>query len=198
MSHYFSKDNDNLKSNEKTVYAIIEKKRFAFITDIGVFSKFGLDFGTRLMIETIMGEKAKKVLDLGCGYGPVGVVLGDFWKDSEIIGLDINGRAVKLANKNAELNKVGNYRAIIGDGLKDIPDNFDLIITNPPIRAGKKVIYRFFEESVSHLAENGSFVFVMNKKQGALTAIRKCETIFSKTNVLATKSGYMIVRCENN
>lgn len=197
MSHYFSKDNDNLKSNEKSVYAVINKIRFSFTTDIGVFSKLGLDFGSRLLIESILNHKARKVLDLGCGYGPIGIILSYFWSEATILGIDINERAVKLANKNAKLNNINNFHAVYGDGIGELAEKFDLIVTNPPIRAGKKVIYSFFTEAADKLNDNGSLVFVMNKKQGALSAIKKCETVFSNVDVLDTKSGYMIIECKN-
>ncbi len=198
MSHYFSSDNDKLKSNEKKIYVVISDMKFNFITDNGVFSKSGLDFGSRVLIETIKDMPEKRVLDLGCGYGPIAVILGKFWKDSRFKAVDINERAIKLAKINAELNRTENIEVEISNGFENINSKYNMIITNPPIRAGKKIIYDFFEESINYLEKNGSLVFVMNKKQGALSAIKKCQTIYNDVEVINSKSGYMIVRCKNN
>lgn len=194
MSHYFTKDNNNLKSQEKDIYVHIKDKKFHFITDNGVFSKSGLDFGSRLLIESVVGMKKTKVLDLGCGYGPIGIIYKSFNPEAEVIMTDINIRASELTKKNATLNQV-DVMSVNGDGFSEITGKFDMILTNPPIRTGKENIYKLFQESYEHLLPGGELIYVMHKKHGVASAIRKCEEIYKKVDVFSKKSGYHIIKC---
>lgn len=195
MSHYYTKHNNELPSSEHDIYFKVKDKSFHFITDNGVFSKSGLDFGSRLLLETIIDDKKESVLDLGCGYGVIGIVYKTFNKESNVYMTDINIRASELSIKNADHNKVL-VNVLNGDGFEAIDQTFDMIITNPPIRTGKKNIYKFFEESLNHLDDLGELVFVMHKKHGVASAIAKCKEIFSKVIVINKKSGYNIVKCQ--
>ncbi|PKK94506.1 MAG: hypothetical protein CVV60_06070 [Tenericutes bacterium HGW-Tenericutes-5] len=194
MSHYFTKENDTLKSNEKLILVKINDKSFSFLTDHGVFSKQGLDFGSRLLIESILEYEGKKVLDVGCGYGPLGIIFKSFNPSSDVSMIDVNDRAIKLSQKNATKNKA-DVNVFYSDGFSEIKEEYDLIFTNPPIRAGKDVIYAFFHGAENHLKAEGMFFFVMNKKHGAPSAIKKCEEIFSSVEVINKKSGYYIIKC---
>ncbi|MGD9761599.1 MAG: class I SAM-dependent methyltransferase [Candidatus Izemoplasmatales bacterium] len=194
MSHYFSKENDSLKSNEKTILVKIFDKSFSFLTDHGVFSKMGLDFGSRLLIENVLDIPSNSFLDLGSGYGPLGIIYKSFHQESLVLMADVNDRAIKLSQKNAIINKV-EIEVVYSDGFNEIEQSFDLIITNPPIRAGKEVVYRIFSDAYHHLHAGGCFVFVINKKQGAPSAIKKCETIYSNVEIINKKSGYYVIKC---
>lgn len=196
MSHYFSKDNEQLKSNEKRHIIKINGRELSFITDHGVFSKIGLDFGSRLLLESVLDDAVKSFLDLGCGYGPIGIVYKIFNPSTLVTMVDINDRAIKLTEKNSKLNKVTVY-AFLSDGFSRVDGFFDLIVSNPPIRAGKEVIYRFFSDAKTHLTPEGRFVFVINRKHGAPSAIKKCETIFGSVEVVNKKSGYYVIKCRN-
>lgn len=194
MSHYYSKNNDQLKSNEQDIHVKIFEKTFHFITDNGVFSKSGLDFGSRLLIETILDVKKSTMLDLGTGYGPIGIVYKAFFNDSNVVMTDINIRASELAKKNAMINHV-DVDVLNGDGFEPIKQTFDIIVTNPPIRTGKTSIYQMFENAQNYLNPEGVFVFVMHKKHGVASALKKCEDIFSAVKVVNKKSGYHIIWC---
>lgn len=194
MAHYFTKDNHNLPSQRKEIFFVINNRKYNLLTDSGVFSKAGLDFGTRVLLEAIIDEPHQSVLDLGCGYGPIGIVLADIWR-TEVTMIDINQRAVELANENAKKVKV-NITAFQSDGFEQVQGLYDMIVTNPPIRTGKKVIYGFFREAKDYLSENGVLVIVINKNQGALSAINELETIYSKVEVIAKKSGYFVIKCQ--
>lgn len=194
MAHYFTKDNHNLPSERKEIFFVIHDRKYNLLTDLGVFSKSGLDFGTRVLLEAIIDEPYQKVLDLGCGYGPIGIVLADAWH-TEITMIDINQRAVELANENAKKAKV-EVTAFQSDGFEQIQGSFDLIVTNPPIRTGKKIIYGFFQDARNYLSPNGVLIIVINKNQGALSAIKELETLYSKVEVIAKKSGYFVVKCQ--
>ena len=194
MSHYYTKENDTLKSNEKEVLIKIRGKSFSFLTDHGVFSKQGLDFGSRLLIEVVLDQEESKMLDVGCGYGPLGIIYKSFFPKSSVSMIDINERAIKLSQKNATKNKAS-VNVFFSDGFSEVNDEFNLIISNPPIRAGKDVVYSIFEGAKNHLIAGGLFYFVMNKKHGAPSAIKKCEEIFSSVEVVTKKSGYYIIKC---
>ncbi|MDC7243135.1 MAG: methyltransferase [Sphaerochaetaceae bacterium] len=194
MSHYYTKNNDKLSSQEKDIFFKIKDEKFHFITDNGVFSKSGLDFGSRLLLEVIVNINKDSMLDLGCGYGPIGIVYKYFNPKSEVTMTDINVRATSLAEKNAKNNNL-KINVLNGDGFESIKSTFDIIITNPPIRTGKENIYNFFEQSIDFLNDFGELYYVMHKKHGVSSAIKKCKEIFSNVEVVCKKSGYHIVKC---
>jgi len=194
MNHYYTKKNDDLKSNEKTIKVVIKDFNFSFITDHGVFSKAGLDFGSRLLIDSVLGLKHEKILDMGSGYGPIGIIYKKFNPSSQVTMVDVNDRALALAKRNAKLNNQ-EVEVKYSDVFSDVNDKYDLIITNPPIRAGKDIVYSIFEGAFEHLNDSGVLIFVINKKHGAPSAIKKCEEIFDKVSVITKKSGYYVIKC---
>lgn len=196
MSHYFSKENDRLPSHPKTIHFKINQKPYLMETDEGVFSKAGLDYGSRVLLEALLPLDAMSVLDLGCGYGPIGIVL-NLETSAKVTMVDINPRALELAKKNAALNKV-KVEIFESDGFENIHEKYDAIVTNPPIRAGKKIIYGWFKDSIQHLNDTGALYFVIQKKQGAESAIKECESLFKSVEVLFKKSGYFVIKCRNH
>ncbi len=194
MNHYFSQDNEHLKSVKKHVYVDFLGKRFDFLTDHGVFSKSGLDFGSRCLLETIIDQASTKALDLGSGYGPIGIIYKHFHADASVYLVEINPRAASLSKENAALNQV-DVTVYNQDSLSGLDKDYDLIITNPPIRAGKQTVYRLFEDAKAHLVEQGTFFFVMHKKHGALSAMKKCQTLYPVVEIVDRRSGYHVIRC---
>jgi len=193
LNHYFTKNVD-LESDEKSIYFKIKDKEFHFITDNGVFSKSRLDFGSRILIESTIDINSLNTLDLGCGYGPIGIVYKTYNKNTYLTMIDINDRAVELAKKNAELNFIKSE--VINKDINDIEDNsFSLILSNPPIRSGKEKLYKIIENAKRVLVDNGMLIFVIHKQLGALSAKRFCEGIYKKVEVLNRKSGYFIIKC---
>lgn len=196
MSHYFDPDPE---APHKPVELPVRLRGqdFRFITDSGVFSRQQLDFGTELLIETVCEEAKRpigRLLDLGCGYGPVGIILKRLFPPLEVVLCDINNRALDLARNNARLNKTQFLEIVKSDGLLSVSGTFDLILTNPPIRAGKAVVYRFFSEAAEHLRPEGRLYVVIQKKQGAPSALKKLEELFGDVEVIERKSGYNIIR----
>ena len=192
--HYYSqKPQSEFKTD--TMQVIIKDRTYTFTTSSGVFSKHGIDFGTKLLIEQFtLPEVDGDLLDLGCGYGPIGIILADQYRDRNIWMVDINERAVLLAKQNAEQNGV-EVTVRESDGFTNIMDQaFAAIITNPPIRAGKKVIFHLFEESKSHLVDGGELWLVVQKKQGAPSVVKFLNEIFSKVDTIERKKGYHIIR----
>lgn len=197
MSHYFT-DNRQLPQNRKEFSFRFSSFIYSFTTDNGVFCKNEVDFGTWVLLKVLIKEKlGKKVLDLGCGYGPVGVVMKHHFPESEIVMCDVNPRAVELAKINCKRNQV-DCDARVSDRFSNVSEKFDAILTNPPIRAGKSVIYAMFEESYEHLEKGGSLYVVIRKQQGANSAQDKIESIFGNCEVVDKEKGYHILKATKN
>ncbi|HOQ01343.1 MAG TPA: class I SAM-dependent methyltransferase [Acetivibrio clariflavus] len=192
MEHYYSQK-PSVAHNENKIHFKVKDFQLEFITDAGVFSKKRVDFGSNLLINSVP-QTSGKILDLGCGYGVIGISLSLLNPSSEVTMVDINERAVELANRNIELNNTKNAQAIQSDGFEKVSGNFDVIVSNPPIRAGKKVIYPLFEQSIDYLNANGSIYLVIQKKQGAKSALEKLESIYGNCEVIIKDAGYWILK----
>lgn len=192
MSHYFMND-DLVKSEEKVTKAMIQGQLFTFWTDYNVFSKNGLDFGTRTLLESIDIKSLKgKILDFGCGYGPIGIFLA---KNGLIVDMvDVNLRALNLARKNATINGV-NVSIFESNVYEQVKDKYDYIITNPPIRVGKKILYDILIGAREHLIEDGTLIFVIHKDQGAKSVARDMEE-FYQVNILEKNKGFYVIACK--
>lgn len=163
-----------------------------FETDSGVFSKDGLDEGTRLLLENLPACGGR-FLDLGCGWGPLGAFFAAKNPGANALLTDVNERAVALSQKNLARNRVANARALVSDGFAAIEGTFDLIATNPPIRAGKQVIYPLFDEAFARLRAQGALFVVIRKQQGAESAKRHLEELGS-TALIDKHKGFWILR----
>lgn len=195
MSHYFENDK-NIKSNERLTYAKIKNVELKFLVDNGIFSKKGLDFGTRVLLENINIDITKKnILDFGCGYGPIGIYLSKT-TNLQVDMLDINKRAIMLAKKNANLNKV-NVNIFESNLYDNISNNYDYIVTNPPIRVGKDILYKILFEAQKHLNDNGELWLVINKNQGAKTIVKDLENVYQVKIVEKCKGFYIICAINN-
>ena len=192
--HYYTSFPQS-RSEEKFFELEFEGEKYSFVYDNGVFSKGRLDDGTRLLLETIGGVSGE-VLDLGCGWGPVGTVLGRKAPSARILMSDVNERALSLAEKNLKMNRISNGRTCRSDGFSDIDGLFDCILTNPPIRAGKQVIYRMFDEALEHLKPGGELYIVIRRQQGAESALKYLQK--ADAQVLSRQKGYWVIRCKND
>lgn len=195
MEHYFTNSN-NIKSNEKLHEVIINNKKLKFISDNGVFSKRGLDFGTRTLLETIPIDKINgKVLDFGCGYGPIGIYVA--LKTKAMVDMvDVNLRSLDLARRNALLNNV-NVNIFESDIYKNVNQKYNYIISNPPIRVGKKILYEILFEAKKHLEINGELWIVINKDQGAKSVVRDLEKEYD-VKVVNKNKGFYIICARSN
>ena len=191
MGHYFTND-EQLKSQEMTHQVIVRNVDLSFITDHGVFSKKGLDFGTRTLLESIpMDTVHVKVLDFGCGYGPIGIFLKKYNRDLDIHMIDINKRSLNLALKNAILNDVV-VNIYESDMYQNVSETFDYIVTNPPIRVGKKILYEILKTAKEHLKKGGAIYFVIHKDQGAKSVMKDMEEEYTVSLVAKNKGFYVI------
>lgn len=191
MSYYFDK-NANVESKEVITKSLINGNAFTFITDNGVFSKKGLDFGTRTLLESI-NDVSGKVLDLGCGYGPIGIYLAKTFNAS-VDMVDVNKRSINLAIKNAKLNEV-NVNIFESDGYSNINTKYDYIVTNPPIRVGKKILYKLLFDAKYYLNEDGIMYLVVNKDQGAKSLFKDLEKEYL-TSIISKNKGFMVFECK--
>lgn len=168
---------------------------FAFATDSGVFSRTELDRGTEVLMSALPETLSGPVLDMGCGYGAIGVAVGKTWPQTSVTMADINQRACGLARTNAERNGV-QAEIIESDGYEKLMGTrYALILQNPPIRAGKSVIYQMFSDAAKCLLEDGELWLVIRKQQGAPSAMSYLKTIFEEAETVEKKSGYWVLRC---
>ena len=165
-----------------------------FMTDAGVFSKGELDVGSRLLLDALPALSGD-VLDLGCGWGAIGVAIARANKEARVVMADVNHRALDLCRANCARNGV-TAEVIESDGMAAVLGRrFDAIVTNPPIRAGKQVIYRMFAQSAEKLNADGELYIVIRKQQGAESAIKYLKTLFDSVDTIEKSGGFWIIRC---
>lgn len=194
--HYYS-DNPHAKSNPETWEANLKGNTFRFTSDTGVFSKGRVDYGSQVLIETVdlLDFPKGDFLDLGCGYGPIGLSLAKACPKRTIELVDVNERAVSLAKKNAEDNQISNveiHTSYLYEELKS--KEFAGIFSNPPIRAGKETVHAILEDSFQHLKKEGRLTIVIQKKQGAPSAKKKMQEVFGNVERLIQDKGYWILQ----
>jgi len=194
LEHYFT-NNDNLRSELRIIKYNYNEYSFMFYSDNGVFSKDKIDYASKLMLETYLklNKKPTSILDVGCGYGYLGIVLKKIL-NSDVMMCDVNKRALHLAKKNIEENKV-EAKIILSDIYENIDSKYDLIITNPPIRAGKKVVLDILEKALNYLNIDGQLLFVIHKDQGAKSTIKTLEKNYI-CNIVEKSKGFFVVICE--
>ena len=199
MGQYF--DNDATLAHQDISYSFtLFGEKYTLQSDAGVFSKDGLDDGTRLMLETIgKTDLGNNILDLGAGVGPIGLILARLDSNRHLTLADVNDRALDLCRHNAKTLGVSDRVEIIhSDVYTNIDKTFSAIVTNPPIRAGKKVTYAMYAGAVSHLIEGGKLVIVIRKKQGAESAEAYLRTLFPKVERVAQSKGFRILIATNS
>jgi len=193
-NHYYSKQ-PTTASHQQIHESELRGYKLKFTTDAGVFSKSGVDYGSRVLISSMDFPQNATVLDVGCGYGPIGITAAKLAYDGHVTMVDINERAVELSKKNASLNGVNNVTVLQSDLFESIKDQkFDVILTNPPIRAGKTIVHRIFEEGSQLLHSRGVMWVVIQKKQGAPSALAKLEQLFDEVVEVTKDKGYRIFR----
>lgn len=193
LKMYFA-ENPDAKHDIHKLQLNLLGQPMTFLTDAGVFSKKMIDYGSQVLLSTIDFSIGDTILDLGCGYGPLGLTLVKSQAVKATL-VDINLRALDLARKNAELNGVSAeiFQSNIYDQVTGV---FDHIISNPPIRAGKQVVHQVIAGSLEHLTVGGDLTIVIQKKQGAPSAKAKMEEVFGNCEVVKKDKGYYILRSE--
>ncbi len=192
MSHYYETDN-NLKSNINVIDYTFRGNVIKYYTDNGIFSKQRVDFGTNILLNNLpIFNDNSSVLDVGCGYGTIGLAVAKSNKTLCISMVDVNLRALELCNKNIKLNNITNAKCFESNAYENVSEEFDYIITNPPIRAGKSVVHNICLMGNNYLKKGGKIYIVIQKKQGAESLIKAMNEVYN-VNVLAKESGYFII-----
>ena len=192
LEHYFT-NNTNLKSEMRQITYENGNTVFTFWSDLRVFSKNHIDYGSKLLVETILEKKNKKnlkILDVGCGYGFIGIVLAKLLK-SEVTMVDVNKRAVHLCEKNRKENQVEGI-CLESNIYENVTGKFDLVVTNPPIRAGKSVVLEMLEKAKEYMNEEGELWFVIRKDQGVKSISKVLEKTY-KVEKMATSKGFYVM-----
>jgi len=173
--------------------------RFEFLTASGVFSKKHLDLGTRLLIESMVLPEKGCVLDVGCGYGAVGIAAATFNPNLRVVMVDVNERAVWLAKQNIEINRVGNAEARRGDLYEPAKDlTFDCVLSNPPVSAGMETVKAMITGAPEHMAKKAPFQMVVRSKIGGKRLRAIFEEAFGNIAVLSRESGYRVLIARNS
>ncbi|MCF1783055.1 class I SAM-dependent methyltransferase [Lactobacillus mulieris] len=192
---YFTK-NPNTKHDLKVIDYHLDGIDLKLTTDAGIFSKNRVDYGSGVLIRNMLEENpvSGNILDVGCGYGPIGLFAAKKWPDRQVDMVDVNERAMDLARKNAEVNGVTNANIFASSVYENVDKQYAMILTNPPIRAGKNIVSEILEKSYEHLLVGGKLLVVIQKKQGAPSAKKLMERTFGNCEIVERDKGYYILR----
>ena len=195
MSHYFVND-DKVASKPRNINYTFKGVDFSLESDNGVFSKNELDKGSELLVETLLPiDLGENILDIGCGIGVIGLTLAYFTPSLNVCLTDVNTRALSLCSANAESLKLSQRVTILqSDIYQKIEGKFTSIVSNPPIRAGKKVTYEIYRGALEHLIDSGSLYVVVRKNQGAKSVMSYLEELFGNVALLAREKGYYVLK----
>lgn len=191
MDHYFT-NNQNLKSEIRTINYSYGMHDFTFLSDNGVFSKEHIDYGSSLLLDTFLKnnkEHNQSILDIGCGYGYIGITVSKV-KDTFVLMSDVNKRALHLTDRNIIANKV-NAKTVESNGYENIDSKFDVIITNPPVRVGKEILLSILIGAKEHLTDNGELWYVLRKDQGAKSIAKILNEHYSVNEIEKSKGFYI-------
>lgn len=198
---YFATD-PTAKHDEHIIDYHVDGIDLKFNTDAGVFSKMRVDYGSGVLIKAMKDISFPKanILDVGTGYGPIGLFAAKFWPDQEVDMIDVNERGLNLARENAKLNNIENVNIYASNCYEQIDNDkkFGLILTNPPIRAGKKVVNEILIGANAHLVSGGVLLVVIQKKQGEPSARKNMINTYGDCEILTRDKGYYILKSIKN
>ena len=198
MSGQYFENNENLTSNINELTYYFRKTKMRFLSDNGVFSKGGIDFGSSLLLRTIDVKDVKTLLDVGCGYGTIGLTIAKTNPQCFVEMVDVNLRAIDLAKQNMTLNEIKNAEIFASNIYENVTKKYDVVVSNPPIRAGKKVVHEISLGSFEKLNDGGKYYAVIQKKQGAESLYKALQTVFPIVEVIEKDKGYWIIKAEKN
>ncbi len=195
MSKQYFENNENLKSEPFTFEFYFKKNILKFKSDNGVFSKKNVDFGSSLLLKNLIVMDNDRILDVGCGIGIMGITIAKSNPNTFVEMIDVNLRAISLCKENCATNGCLNTKVYESNIYQNVINQFDLIISNPPIRAGKKIVHEILIGSYEKLKSNGRMYAVIQKKQGAESAIKVLNEVFDKVEIINKDNGYFIIKC---
>ena len=195
MPHYYINDN-NYTNLEYHFDYTFKGKEFRFVANDGVFAKKRVDFGTNVLINSLEDLSNKKVLDMGCGVGTIGILIAKGFNKTKVLMCDVNKKAVELASANIINNNVTNAKAVESNLYEGIDESFDVIVSNPPIRAGKQIVHGVVKEGYNYLNDGGFIYIVIQKKQGAESMKKVMEETFGNVTIVNKENGYMVYKSQ--
>ena len=191
--HYYTREPKSESRPAECEY-VYRGERLRFVTDAGVFSKGEVDTGTRLLLEALPEEMDGEILDLGCGWGVIGISIAKKWPECRVTMADVNLRALELSRENAKRNRA-EAEIVESDGMAVLAGRtFDAVVTNPPIRAGKQVIYQMFADAAKGLKPGGALYLVIRKQQGAESCMKYLKTLYEEVEKLDRSGGFWVLR----
>ena len=194
--HYYTRDPRSASRPAECTFTY-RGNSLIFQTDAGVFSRGEVDTGTRLLLEALPEQMSGEILDLGCGWGVIGISIAKAWPETRVTLADVNNRALQLSRENAERNRVKVICAE-SDGMAAVEGKtFDAVVTNPPIRAGKQVIYKMFADAAKSLNPGGALYLVIRKQQGAESCMKYLQTLFDSVEKLDKSGGFWVLKASN-
>ena len=194
MAEYYYTNNPTSEHEERHFTSVFMGRTLAFETDAGVFSKQHIDPGSEILCKSLP-ELYGRVLDMGCGWGAMTVMTLARFPALDVTMADVNERALDLAVRNVQKNGM-QAKAVLSDGFERVEGEFDAVMTNPPIRSGKAVIYRMFEDAKAHLAEGGRLFLVIRKQQGAPSALKFLKELYAEAETIERDGGYWVIACK--
>lgn len=196
MTEYYYTQNPEVLHEKRQWQFTLLNQNLTFNSDNGVFSKATVDFGTRTLLEALnLKEFTGEVLDVGCGYGPIGLAIAKAVPEIHVDLVDINLRALDLCKENAEQNNIHNVTIWESDTYDKVEKTtYQTVVSNPPVRAGKSVVTKILVEAKNHLQVGGSVIIVLQKKQGAPSAKKKMEQVFGNAEIIHKQKGYYIIK----
>ncbi len=196
--HYFS-ENPKSKSRLGLIQTYFRGRPFEFLTSSGMFSKNRIDLGTRLLVECMTLPERGCILDIGCGYGPVGIAAATFRPEAQVIMADVNHRAAWFAKQNTERKCLSNTEVRVGNLYKPVEDLvFNCILSNPPVSAGMSTVKAIICEAPKHIADKGILQMVVRSKVAGKRFLDFFEEAFGNVDVLARESGYRVLISQKN
>ena len=195
MGHYFIND-ESLKSERRNLYFEFDGNSFKFVSDNGVFSKNEIDEGSKILLTAFLNSsKRGRTLDVGSGIGVIGITISKI-ANCNVDMLEINKRAVDLCEENIKINKVSGCEVYESNIYEKANGKYDVVISNPPIRAGKKVVFEILEKAKEYLNDSGELWVVIRKNQGADSAKKKMTEVYGNCEIVKRDSGYYILKSE--
>lgn len=196
---YFAAD-PTAKHDEHIVDYHVGGIDLKFTTDAGVFSKMRVDYGSGVLIKAMqqISFPQANILDVGTGYGPIGLFAAKFWPEQTVDMVDVNERGLNLARENAKVNHIDNVNIYSSNCYEHVDKQFGLIVTNPPIRAGKKVVSEILAGADDHLVKGGVLLAVIQKKQGEPSARKLMTSTYGNCEIVDRDKGYYILKSVKN
>ncbi|QGT61729.1 class I SAM-dependent methyltransferase [Lactobacillus delbrueckii] len=196
MAEQYFTENPTVDHDEHHVNYHLNGINLNLTTDAGVFSKNRVDYGSGVLIEQMLDQELPggNILDVGCGYGPIGLFAAKKWPGRLVDMVDVNERAMDLARRNAAANGAGNVNIFFSDRYQEVFGQYAMIVTNPPIRAGKAIWSSILSEAKGHLTDGGILLVVIQKKQGAPSAKKLMAASLGNCEILTRDKGYYILK----